>query len=227
MRPNEIWVADITYVETEEGACCLSLITDAYSHKIVGWALGPTLETIYPLSPADGPRDNRREYGGPSDPPLGQGMPVLQRRLCVGTEEARDRHQLDLERRPSRERRGGTRQRHTEDGMAVQDEHSHPRGMPVRTGADHRLLQHREATHEHRDADTGGGVHAVRNPAAMLEKPKIQDRSAARPAPSPLPLDFCSACAPDSSEDRPNGYSLQTETTGNGNRDIHRACRRG
>lgn len=35
--------------ETEEGVCCLSLITDAYSHKIVGWALGPTLETIYPL----------------------------------------------------------------------------------------------------------------------------------------------------------------------------------
>lgn len=49
MRPNEIWVSDITYVETQEGVCYLSLITDAYSHKIVGWALGPTLETIYPL----------------------------------------------------------------------------------------------------------------------------------------------------------------------------------
>lgn len=48
-RPNEIWVSDITYIETEEGVCYLSLITDAYSHKIVGWALGPTLETIYPL----------------------------------------------------------------------------------------------------------------------------------------------------------------------------------
>ena len=49
MRPNEIWVSDITYVETEEGVCYLSLITDAYSHKIVGWAVGPTLETTYPL----------------------------------------------------------------------------------------------------------------------------------------------------------------------------------
>ena len=49
MRPNEIWVADITYVETQEGVCYLSLITDAYSHKIVGWAVGPTLETTYPL----------------------------------------------------------------------------------------------------------------------------------------------------------------------------------
>ena len=48
-RPNEIWVADITYVETNEGVSYLSLITDAYSHKIVGWAVGPTLEAIYPL----------------------------------------------------------------------------------------------------------------------------------------------------------------------------------
>ena len=47
--PNQIWVSDITYIETEEGVCYLSLITDAYSHKIVGWAVGPTLETIYPL----------------------------------------------------------------------------------------------------------------------------------------------------------------------------------
>ena len=38
-RPNEVWVADITYVETTEGVCYLSLITDAYSHKIVGWAV--------------------------------------------------------------------------------------------------------------------------------------------------------------------------------------------
>lgn len=49
-RPNELWVSDITYVETVEGVCYLSLITDAYSHKIVGWSVGPTLETKYPLA---------------------------------------------------------------------------------------------------------------------------------------------------------------------------------
>lgn len=49
MRPNEIWASDITYVETDEGVCYLSLITDLYSHKIVGWDVGPTLETVYPL----------------------------------------------------------------------------------------------------------------------------------------------------------------------------------
>ncbi len=48
-QANEIWVSDITYVETEDRVCYLSLITDAYSHKIVGWAVGPTLETLYPL----------------------------------------------------------------------------------------------------------------------------------------------------------------------------------
>ncbi len=49
VRPNEIWGSDITYVETDESVCYMLLITDAYSHKIVGWAIGPTLETIYPL----------------------------------------------------------------------------------------------------------------------------------------------------------------------------------
>ena len=48
-RPNQIWASDITYVETTEGVCYLSLIKDLYSHKIVGWSVGPTLETTYPI----------------------------------------------------------------------------------------------------------------------------------------------------------------------------------
>ena len=36
-------------METTEGVCYLSLITDLYSHKIVGWSVGPTLETTYPI----------------------------------------------------------------------------------------------------------------------------------------------------------------------------------
>lgn len=48
-RPNMVWVSDITYVETEEGVCYLSLVTDAYSRKIVGWALGDTLAKEHPL----------------------------------------------------------------------------------------------------------------------------------------------------------------------------------
>lgn len=47
--PNQVWVSDITYIETEEGVYYLSLVTDLYSHKIVGWSIGPTLDTTYPL----------------------------------------------------------------------------------------------------------------------------------------------------------------------------------
>ena len=42
---NQLWVADITYIALAGGdVCYLHLITDAYSHKIVGWALAGTLK---------------------------------------------------------------------------------------------------------------------------------------------------------------------------------------
>ena len=43
---EQLWVSDITYIRTLEGFSYLSLITDAYSRKIVGHALHPTLEAI-------------------------------------------------------------------------------------------------------------------------------------------------------------------------------------
>ena len=42
--PNQVWVADITYLRTEECFVYLALITDKWSRKIVGFALGLTLE---------------------------------------------------------------------------------------------------------------------------------------------------------------------------------------
>lgn len=44
--PEQLWVSDITYIRTMQGFSYLSLITDAYSRKIVGYELYPTLETI-------------------------------------------------------------------------------------------------------------------------------------------------------------------------------------
>lgn len=50
MRPNQLWVSDITYIQLANGCCCyLHLVTDAYSHKIIGWYLSPTLEARYTL----------------------------------------------------------------------------------------------------------------------------------------------------------------------------------
>jgi len=49
-RAHQLWVSDITYIETKQGFGYLSLITDAYSRKIVGWALGSTLEAKHTIS---------------------------------------------------------------------------------------------------------------------------------------------------------------------------------
>jgi transposase InsO family protein len=43
--PNQVWVADITYIRTREDFMYLGLITDRWSRKIVGYHLGETLET--------------------------------------------------------------------------------------------------------------------------------------------------------------------------------------
>ncbi len=44
-KRNQVWVADITYIRTEEAFMYLSLLTDKWSRKIVGFHLGETLET--------------------------------------------------------------------------------------------------------------------------------------------------------------------------------------
>lgn len=44
-RVNEVWVSDITYIDTVEKTGYLSLITDAYSRKIVGYHLHDSLHT--------------------------------------------------------------------------------------------------------------------------------------------------------------------------------------
>jgi transposase InsO family protein len=42
---GRLWVSDITYIRTHKGFVYLSLITDAYSKKIVGWCLWPNLSS--------------------------------------------------------------------------------------------------------------------------------------------------------------------------------------
>lgn len=45
-RINQLWVSDITYWKIGERYSYISLITDAYSHKIVGYHLAQTLESV-------------------------------------------------------------------------------------------------------------------------------------------------------------------------------------
>jgi putative transposase len=43
--PNQVWVADITYIWTVAGWLYLAAVMDLFSRRIVGWALGQTMET--------------------------------------------------------------------------------------------------------------------------------------------------------------------------------------
>ena len=43
-RPNEVWVADITYVWTEEGWLYVSVVIDLYARKVVGLAMSERID---------------------------------------------------------------------------------------------------------------------------------------------------------------------------------------
>jgi putative transposase len=49
-RPNQLWVADITYVPTAAGFLYLAVVHDAFSRRIVGWAMETHLRTEFVLA---------------------------------------------------------------------------------------------------------------------------------------------------------------------------------
>ena len=50
VAPNRIWLADITYVETDQGWLYLAAVMDLYSRRIVGWAMADHLRAELPLA---------------------------------------------------------------------------------------------------------------------------------------------------------------------------------
>jgi putative transposase len=48
--PNQIWVADLTYVPTASGWLYVAVIMDLYSRRIIGWAAGLSLATATVLA---------------------------------------------------------------------------------------------------------------------------------------------------------------------------------
>ncbi len=44
-RPNQLWVADITYVATWAGFVYVAFVTDVFSRKIVGWRVSSSLRS--------------------------------------------------------------------------------------------------------------------------------------------------------------------------------------
>ena len=46
---DQLWIADITYIRLEVEFVYLAVVLDAYSRRVIGWALGRTLEATLPL----------------------------------------------------------------------------------------------------------------------------------------------------------------------------------
>jgi transposase InsO family protein len=51
--PNQVWLADLTYVPTGEGWLYLAAILDMHTRKIVGWSMRQTLHAEIALDALD------------------------------------------------------------------------------------------------------------------------------------------------------------------------------
>ena len=63
VRPNRLWVADITYIPTWAGFLYVAVVLDAFSRKIVGWAMETYLRTELVLKALDMALGQRRPTG--------------------------------------------------------------------------------------------------------------------------------------------------------------------
>jgi putative transposase len=61
--PNQLWVADITYIPTWSGTLYLAVVLDVWSRRIVGWAMATHLRTSLVLAALDMAIVQRRPQG--------------------------------------------------------------------------------------------------------------------------------------------------------------------
>lgn len=62
-RPDQLWVADITYIPTWAGFLFLAVVLDAFSRRIVGWAMATHLRTELVLDAFNMALEQRRPQG--------------------------------------------------------------------------------------------------------------------------------------------------------------------
>ncbi len=62
--PDQIWVADITYVRMRESFAYLAIILDGFSRKVVGWALAPYLDASLAVEALDHALADRKPKPG-------------------------------------------------------------------------------------------------------------------------------------------------------------------
>ena len=74
--PNELWVADLSYLRCWEGLVLFAFVLDAYSRKLVGWQLASHMRTTLVLGRVtDGALAARPRCRRRARPPLGPRQP--------------------------------------------------------------------------------------------------------------------------------------------------------
>ena len=99
---NQLWVSDITYIRLRESFLYLAVVLDAYSRRVIGWALGNTLEAELALAAlrsalADRPAPESLIHH--SD----RGVQYCAARLCRSATVLWHPHQHESERQPIRQ----------------------------------------------------------------------------------------------------------------------------
>ena len=64
LAPDQLWLADITYLPTGEGWLYLAAVLDAFSRRVVGWAMADHLRTELVLDALDLALGTRRPTAG-------------------------------------------------------------------------------------------------------------------------------------------------------------------
>ncbi|MEN6525393.1 MAG: IS3 family transposase, partial [Candidatus Polarisedimenticolia bacterium] len=62
-RPNQLWVADFTYVATWAGFVYVAFVVDAFARRIVGWRVSTSLRTDFVLDALEQALYDRRGAG--------------------------------------------------------------------------------------------------------------------------------------------------------------------
>jgi putative transposase len=62
-RPNQLWVADCTYVATWRGFVYVAFVIDIFARRIVGWRVSASLLTDFVLAPLEQAIDDHRGAG--------------------------------------------------------------------------------------------------------------------------------------------------------------------
>lgn len=62
--PNQVWMSDVTYLPTATGWCYLAVVLDAWSRRVIGWAVDTQMTAALTLAALDQATTSRR-------PPVG------------------------------------------------------------------------------------------------------------------------------------------------------------